>query len=108
METDLVLQEFIVQCFHCKGKKGRTIKPKGKIWVFCPNCGAGLDIMNKVTICASCGHRTEDKEIVVSYKVKYGLNVGRVINAPVCSEKCKEKFLVKMREWDTISKLAGR
>lgn len=42
-------EEFIVQCFHCKGKKGRIIKKKGKVWASCPNCGASLDVMNRVT-----------------------------------------------------------
>ena len=41
-------EEFEVQCFHCKGKKGRTVKKKGRAWAFCSSCGAALDIVNRV------------------------------------------------------------
>lgn len=44
----LFREEFKVQCFHCKGKKGQTINKKNEAWASCPTCGASLDRMNRV------------------------------------------------------------
>jgi hypothetical protein len=44
----LAESDFEVQCFWCRGKKGRTVVKKGTHWVLCPSCGASLDIMNRV------------------------------------------------------------
>jgi len=44
MNNDWVDEEFTVKCHNCGNI---TVKPKGKHWVFCPNCKTALDIMNR-------------------------------------------------------------